>query len=130
MFPTCPDQVRARKNPVTELVIAELQHEAIEKRYFRPMVWEALADGEELADRAIQQEGEAKPPPGRAEPVWPKVLATLDKRSRVELGEKMAEAKQTAPTWPHPNGPSRPGLLKAVATADKLGDALTGHGHR
>ena len=45
---------------VTNLVIAESQHEAIEEQWFWPAVRRALDDGDALADKAIQQEQEGK----------------------------------------------------------------------
>ncbi len=45
---------------VTNLVIAESQHEAIEEQFFWPAVREVLDDGDALADRAVQQEQEGK----------------------------------------------------------------------
>ena len=45
---------------VTNLVIAESQHEAIEEQFFWPAVREAVDNGDELADEAIAQEQEGK----------------------------------------------------------------------
>src|ERR1700684_562432 len=45
---------------VTNLVIAESQHEAIEEQFFWPAVRAALEDGDVLADEAIKQEQEGK----------------------------------------------------------------------
>jgi hypothetical protein len=45
---------------VTNLVIAESQHEAIEEQFFWPAVREALDNGDELADEAVAQEQEGK----------------------------------------------------------------------
>ncbi|HYY00369.1 MAG TPA: hemerythrin domain-containing protein, partial [Mycobacterium sp.] len=49
-------QVSGLKTMVTNLVIAESQHEAIEEQFFWPMVRRALDDGDALADHAIEQE--------------------------------------------------------------------------
>ena len=43
------------KTMVTNLVIAESQHEAIEEQYFWPAVRDALDDGDQLAEVAIKQ---------------------------------------------------------------------------
>jgi hemerythrin-like domain-containing protein len=158
---TDAEQVRARRELVTELVIAESQHEAVEEQYFWPMVRNEVPDGETLAARAVEQEDAAKQvlhaldkahaDQSDFEPmvrriiadgrdhidyeeiqVWPKVLATVDKKRLAELGEQIFKAKQMAPTRPHPAAPSTPGMLKAagpaVAAADKLRDTLTGRG--
>ena len=45
---------------VTNLVIAESQHEAIEEQWLWPAVRNALDDGDELADQAIAQEQAGK----------------------------------------------------------------------
>src|ERR1700679_2748857 len=45
---------------VTNLVIAESQHEAIEEQFFLPADREALEDGDALADEATQQEQDGK----------------------------------------------------------------------
>lgn len=155
------NQLRARKELVTELVIAESQHEAVEEQYFWPMVRDSLPDGAELAQHAVDQEDAAKqvldaldkadPAQSDFEPmlrriiddgrehieyeetqVWPKVRETVDKARLEELGEKMAKAKDMAPTRPHPATPSSPGVLKtagmAAAATDKLRDKATGRG--
>ena len=38
---------------VTNLIIAESQHEAIEEQFFWPAVRDALDDGDELAEQAL-----------------------------------------------------------------------------
>ena len=53
-------QVSGLDTMVTNLVIAESQHEAIEQQFFWPAVRKALDDGDDLADRAIAQEDEGK----------------------------------------------------------------------
>src|ERR1700761_8797397 len=45
---------------VTNLVIAESQHESIEEQFFWPAVRDALEDGDALADTAIEQEQAGK----------------------------------------------------------------------
>lgn len=155
------DRQRARKQLVTELVIAESQHEAVEEEYFWPAVRDALPDGNELADRAIEQEDAAKHllhdldrasadhadfekmvskiiADGREHieyeqtAVWPKLQAALSTEQLNELGEKMARAKEKAPTRPHPATPSSPGALKtagkAAAAMDRARDSMTGRG--
>jgi hypothetical protein len=45
------------------------------------------------------------------------------------VGRKLADAKEIAPTRPHPRTPLSPGVLKATgpitAAADKVRDAMT-----
>jgi hypothetical protein len=58
--------------------------------------------------------------------------ATLPADTADELGRKIADGKNSAPTRPHPHTPPSPGVLKtagpAVAAADKARDAATGRG--
>jgi hypothetical protein len=155
------ENLAERKALVTDLVMAESRHEAVEETHFWPAVRKALPDGDELADHAIEQETKAKQVldrldrldaddpefedllarllvDGRAhiryeqEEVWPKLDAALDAAAMHELGEKMAEAKKTAPTRPHPHTPPNEGVLKtagpAVAAVDRMRDAATGRG--
>lgn len=155
------DQQRARKDLVTELVIAESQHEAIEEEFFWPAVRDALPDGEQLATQAIGQENAAKQvlhalenarptdsdfeemitriiADGRdhiefeQHEVWPKLKAALSAEQLEELGEKMARAKDKAPTRPHPATPADAAALKTVgkaaAAVDRARDAATGRG--
>jgi hemerythrin-like domain-containing protein len=49
-------EISGLETMVTNLVIAESQHEAIEEQFFWPAVRDALEDGDELADEAIKQE--------------------------------------------------------------------------
>jgi hemerythrin superfamily protein len=64
--------------------------------------------------------------------VWPALQEVLTAADAEELGENIAMAKKIAPTRPHPHIPPQPGVLKtagpAVATADKVRDAMSGRG--
>ena len=141
-----PDHRRRRKDLVTELVIAESQHEAVEEQYFWPAVKANVPGGEQLAAHAVEQEQEAKHVlarleklsgdepeferltaqiivDGRAhieyeqEKVWPIVRETLPVQDMLKLGEQMAAAKKSAPTRPHPHTPAAPGVQKIVGAA-------------
>ena len=155
------DQLLLRKRMTEELVIEESKHEAVEEMYFWPAVREHVADGDRLADRAISQEQEGKEVLDRLDKlnasdpefekllgeftaaarehiefeetmVWPGLRSALSAEAASELGTKLAEAKKTAPTRPHPHTPPSPGVLKttgpAAAMADKARDAMTGRG--
>jgi Hemerythrin HHE cation binding domain len=140
------DHLRRRRDLVTELVVAESQHEAVEEQYFWPAVRSWLPDGERLAAHAVQQEQEAKHvlarldklsadepeferlvaqviADGRAhiayeqDEVWPKLRETATVQDMRKLGEQMAAAKKSAPTRPHPHTPASPGVLKTVGVA-------------
>jgi hypothetical protein len=153
------DQLALRKKMVQQLVIEESRHEAVEEMYFWPAVREHLPDGDDLANQAQDQEQEGKEVlakldkfgpedegfearlaeftrAGRAHiafeetAVWPDLRARLSAAEADDLGRKLAEGKESAPTRPHPAAPASPGPLKAagpaVAAADRLRDAATG----
>jgi hemerythrin-like domain-containing protein len=137
------------------------QHEAAEEQYFWPAVRERLPNGNDLADNAIAQEQEAKEALARLDKldadseefdqlieafipaarrhiefeetrVWPGLRSALSSAEAQDLGDKLSQAKERAPTRPHPHTPASPGVLKtagpAVAAVDKLRDAVVGRG--
>jgi hemerythrin-like domain-containing protein len=128
---------------VTNLVIAESQHEAIEEQFFWPAVRDALEDGDALADEAIKQEQDGKKllqrlvdgKPGEAEyhealqhfvkagrdhiayeqdVVFPRFEAAVSREHLEKLGAKLERAKKIAPTRPHPGTPPSPTVLKTM----------------
>ena len=138
-----PEQQEARKRLVTELVMAESAHEAVEEQYFWPSVQHWLDEGKHLAAPALEQEQSAKPvlqqleklspedpqfeqlvsriiTDGRAHiayeerEVWPVVQEKLAPYELQDVGMKMARAKKLAPTRPHPHTPPKPGVLKSA----------------
>jgi hemerythrin-like domain-containing protein len=138
---------------VTNLVIAESQHEAIEEQFFWPAVREALADGGELADTAVEQEQTGKrllqqlegkrpgePAYHRAlsefvkaarehityeqDVVWPKLEAAVSRQELEKLGVKLETAKKIAPTRPHPRTPPNPLVLKTIGMGVAILDRL------
>ena len=156
-----PDQLALRKTMAETLVIEESKHEAVEEMYFWPAVRDRLPDGGRLADEATGQEQEAKQvlarldKSGAVDPefekllaqfitagrehiafeetrVWPGLRSALTSTEAEELGEKLEQAKKTAPTRPHPGTPPSPGVLKSTgpvaAAAGKARDAVTGRG--
>ena len=156
-----PDQLALRKKMAETLVIEESKHEAVEEMYFWPTVRDRLPDGGRLADEATGQEQEAKQVLARLDKsgaddpefegllgqfitagrehiafeetrVWPGLRSALTSTEAEELGEKLEQAKKTAPTRPHPGTPPSPGVLKSTgpiaAIADKARDAVTGRG--
>lgn len=144
--PATPDDQAARKRLVTELVMAESAHEAVEQQYFWPSVRHWLDEGRHLATPALEQEQAAKHvlqeldslepgdpkfedlvsriiADGRAHiayeerEVWPIVQQRMAPSELDEVGEKMATAKKMAPTRPHPHTPPKPGVLKTTGVA-------------
>jgi hemerythrin-like domain-containing protein len=138
---------------VTNLVIAESQHEAIEEQFFWPAVRDALDDGDDLADEAIAQEQEGKKllqrlengEPGdpdyqqalqefvkagrehimyEQDVVWPKFEAAVSRDDLDKLGEKLEAAKKVAPTRPHPDTPPNATVQKTMGTVAAVADHL------
>jgi hemerythrin-like domain-containing protein len=155
------DQLMLRKKMAEELIIEESRHEAVEEMFFWPTVRDKVPDGGRLADTAIGQEQEGKEVLDKLDKldagdtefeqlvtkfiqaarehityeetqVWPLLREALTAQEASELGDKLAKAKETAPTRPHPHTPPSPGVLKgagpAVAAADRARDAATGRG--
>jgi hemerythrin-like domain-containing protein len=137
---------------VTNLIIAESQHEAVEQQFFWPAVRDALDDGDELADAAIEQEQEGKKLLQRLEDgspgdpdyqqalqefvkagrehimyeqdvVWPRFEAVVSREDLEKLGEKLEAAKKIAATRPHPDTPPNETVQKTMG----MGAALVDH---
>jgi hemerythrin-like domain-containing protein len=144
-------EVSGLKTMVTNLVIAESQHEAIEEQFFWPAVRDALDNGDELADEAIAQEQAGKKllqkleagEPGDPEyhdalaefvkvgrehimyeqdVVWPAFEASVSRDDRAKLGEKLEAAKKVAPTRPHPDTPPNPAVQKTMGAGAAIVD--------
>ncbi|WP_375487303.1 hemerythrin domain-containing protein [uncultured Mycobacterium sp.] len=138
---------------VTNLVIAESQHEAVEEQLFWPAVRAALEDGDKLADRAVAQEEAGKKllqqledgKPGESEyhealagfikagrehiryeqtVVWPKFKAAVGADELEKLGNKLEQAKKAAPTRPHPHTPSGPAAQMTMGAGASVVDHL------
>ena len=142
----------ARKRLVTELVMAESAHEAIEEQYFWPSVQHWLEEGRQLAGPALEQEQVAKhllQELDKLEPddpafetlvarviadarehiayeereVWP-CVQRMARSELEEIGKKMATAKKAAPTRPHPHTPPKPSVLKTAGVAAAAVDKM------
>ncbi|MPY85236.1 MAG: hemerythrin domain-containing protein [Actinophytocola sp.] len=126
-----------RRN-LADHVIAELvRHSVAEKQFMYPAVRKYLSGGDQLADKEIEEHGEAEKIMKRLESMaatdtdFDKLLRELirDVREHVQdeesnllpelqractedelrdLGEKVENAKKVAPTRPHPASPSTP----------------------
>lgn len=145
-------EISGLETMVTNLVIAESQHEAVEEQFFWPAVRDALDDGDALADDAIKQEQDGKKllqrladgKPGEAEyhdalqqfvragrehisyeqdVVWPRFEAAVSREHLEKLGEQLERAKKIAPTRPHPDTPPNPMVLRTVG----VGAAIVDH---
>lgn len=150
-----------RKKAVEQLVIEESRHEAVEEMYFWPAVRDRVTGGDRLAETATGQEQEGKEVLDKLDKldadqpefeqliatfieaarehigyeetqVWPLLRNVLSAQEASDLGDKLEQAKKTAPTRPHPHTPASPGVLKtagqAIAAADQARDAASGRG--
>ena len=136
---------------VTNLIVAESQHEAIEEQFFWPAVREALDNGDELADEPVAQEQEGKKllqrlhdgAPGdpdyhdalqdfvrlgrehiryEQEMVWPVFEAAVSREDREKIGDKLEAGKKVAPTRPHPDTPANATVQKTMGAGAAIVD--------
>lgn len=146
-------RISGLKTMVTNLVIAESQHEPIEEQFLWPLVRKTLEDGDALADAAVSQEQEGKKllqeledaKPGQPEyqralqafvkagrehiefeqeVVWPKLEAAVPREELEKIGQQLELAKKIAPTRPHPETPPNPLLLKTLGMLTAVLDHL------
>lgn len=145
-----------------QAVIALVQHSVSEEIHLYPAVRKHLDGGDALADREIAEHDEAEQTMKRLdgllpdrEDFWPTVHELIrEVRQHVQeeeqelfprlqeacwpdelrdLGRKVERAHRTAPTRPHPSGPSEGKALAAVAPGtglvDRIRDEALGRGH-
>jgi hemerythrin superfamily protein len=148
-----------RRN-LADHVIAELvRHSVAEEQYLYPTARKVLPDGDELADHEISEHAGAEqtmkdldgvdPTDPRFDELlgslmseirhhvedeekdlFPRLRSACDEAELVDLGEKIVQAKEAAPTRPHPSAPDTPPANKLLGPGaglvDKLRDKLTG----
>ena len=144
----------ARRQEVLTAAIAELvRHSVAEEMYLYPAAREVLPDGDQIADREIDDHSQAEQAMKRLERLQPddpqfdaevRVLTTsvrehitdeeenLFPRLReacsaeqlVELGGKVERAKRIVPTRPHPSAPSTPPWNMVLAPGAGLVDRV------
>ncbi len=136
---------------VTNLIIAESQHEAIEEQLFWPFVRKALDNGDELADQAIAQEQEGKKllqrledgGPGEADyhkalaafikagrkhiafeqdQVWPLLHSAVGHAELEQLGQKLLSPRRSRRRVPHPNTPPSSMVQQTIGSAAGIVD--------
>lgn len=151
-----------RKQEIVNEIIRELSiHAAIEEEILYPIVREVLPDGDELAQESLQEHHQAKQvlsdldsmSPGDAQfdqsvgrliediehhveeeesEMFPRLQEALDDESLADIGRELEEAKNRAPTRPHPTAPDQPPGIKAAGPAaallDRLRDKIQGRG--
>lgn len=151
--------VAAPNPEVVHSLVKELSvHDAIEREYLYPAVREKVSSGSGMADHSIEEHDEVaetllaidKADDGSTEQasllvklipavqahvveeegqIFPALRQALSEKELQELGDKLAKAKDIAPTRPHPHAPSE-GLgtkLAGAASAplDRARDAMS-----
>lgn len=149
-----------RRRELADHVIAELvRHSVAEEQYMYPAAREALPNGDEIADHELEEHAEAEqvmkdlegvdPTDPRFEELVGKLISDI--RHHVEdeesdllpklqeacseeqlrgLGQQVVEAKEKAPTRPHPSAPDKPPANRLMdpgaGLVDRLRDKLSG----
>lgn len=155
------DGPEQRGELVEQVTIELVRHSVAEEQWLYPAVRATVPGGDELADREIAEHAEVEQVLKELETMSPSDPGYASKTSRLisdvrqhvqeeegelfpklanactatqlqELGAKIEQAKQTAPTRPHPASPSTPPANRILAPGtgmiDRLRDALTGRG--
>ncbi|MEU3254297.1 hemerythrin domain-containing protein [Streptomyces sp. NPDC006997] len=152
-----------RKQLADQATIELVRHSVAEEAYLYPAVREHVPDGNAIADREIEDHSKAeqimKDLEGHGaddaefdrligmlmteirshvadeeENLFPSLRAACSAETLDELGDKVRQAKKTAPTRPHPSAPDKPPANKLLAPGaglvDRMRDALTGRGKK
>lgn len=158
-----PEGDHEERRRLTDHVIIDLvRHSVAEEQHLYPAARRYVPDGDEIVDREIAEHQEAEQLMKRLEggdatqpefsqtltelmraihqhvreeegDLFPRLRQHADRDALIELGRKVEQAMQSAPTRPHPSAPQdRPGLLKVLAPGaglvDRARDAVTGRG--
>ncbi|MDQ3886452.1 MAG: hemerythrin domain-containing protein [Actinomycetota bacterium] len=149
-----------QRRGVVEVIIRELsKHAALEELMFYPLAKKVLPDGAQEIDKHLAEHLSAKKTLAALDELsagdermnqlmadlqreiehhvqeeegdlMPKLRGAVDEQALNELGQALDQAKQTAPTRPHPQAPDEPpGLALAgpvAAIYDRLRDRLQG----
>ncbi|MEU5716079.1 hemerythrin domain-containing protein [Streptomyces sp. NPDC020403] len=140
-----------RRELADELTVELVRHAVAEEQYLYPAVRRYVDDGDDMADKEIEDHAAVerllKDLEGRAadEPAFDDLVAKLryqvtahvrDEEDRLfpllaaacspaaldELGDRIRKAKKTAPTRPHPSAPDTPPANKILAPGAGLVD--------
>lgn len=154
-----PEQLAFRRQALDEVIIEQSKHEAAEQQYFWPALGGLGADGARIMQDGLEQENEAEPlmaELSKLEPgdegfeerlaalisaarahiafeeayAWPLLKAAISDDQAQALGDRIMQAKKTAPTRPHPHVPQQAAKTAnpLAGMADRVRDTLTGRG--
>lgn len=147
------------RRDLADHVIAELvRHSVAEEQYMYPAAREALTDGDKIADHEIEEHSEVEKlmksldgldpdddtfdellgklignvrhhVEDEENDLLPKLQQACSEEQLRDLGQKVAKAKEMAPTRPHPSSPDKPPANKILGPGaglvDKMRDRLT-----
>ncbi|MEU9137451.1 hemerythrin domain-containing protein [Streptomyces sp. NPDC048404] len=152
---------KRRRTYADQAVIELVRHSVAEEAYLYPAVRSFLPDGDSVADKELEDHAGAERTMKELEGVdagepefdrligalmteirshlrdeednlFPRLRSTASEDELMKLGDKVRQAKKTAPTRPHPSAPDTPPANKLLAPAagmvDRVRDALTGRG--
>jgi hemerythrin superfamily protein len=159
-FEKAGDEAYTEKRAIVDRIVEELsRHAAIEEQLFYPVARATVRGVEDIALESLEEHHIVKwtlseldkldPQNERfdakvtvliesvrhhvkeeQDEFFPKVRDELGRKSLIDLGEALEEAKKTAPTHPHPRSPDEPpgnSITGTVAGAiDKIGDNISG----
>jgi hemerythrin superfamily protein len=144
----------ARRRELTDSVTIELiRHAVAEEQYLYPATRQYLPDGDELADKEIEEHNEVEEALKALEnmdtedpefmntfrqmsnsvrqhlreeenDLFPRLQQNATVDALRELGKKVERAKKVAPTRPHPSAPDTPPLNKIIAPGAGLVDRV------
>ncbi len=156
-----PSGDERRKKYAEKAVIELVRHSVAEEAYLYPAVRQFLPDGDAVADKEIEDHAKAERIMKELEGadaddsrfdrlvddlmteirahvrdeedhLFPRLRTAASAEELAKLGDKVRQAKKTAPTRPHPSAPDTPPANKLLAPGagmvDRLRDALTGRG--
>jgi hemerythrin superfamily protein len=158
-FEKAGDRAYAEKRQIVDRIIEELAvHAAIEEQVFYPVVRQTVPDTEDIALESLEEHHIVKwvlselvdldPQHERfdakvtvlmenvrhhieeeEDEFFPKVRAQLSRTALADVGQALADARQTAPTRPHPRLPDEPpgnAVVGALAgVVDRVGGNVT-----
>ena len=159
-FEKAGDRAHVEKRTIVDRIIEELSiHASIEEQLFYPAVRSAVDGVEDLTLEALEEhhivkwvlaeledleptderftakvtvliENDRHHVKEEEHDLFPLVRDQIGRNSLAELGDALAEAKNFAPTRPHPHLPDTPpanvAVGAAVGVADRVGDTMSG----
>lgn len=148
-----------RRDLVDHIITELVRHSVAEEQYLYPAARKELSDGDRIADHEIQEHFEAESVMKEIEgldaesedfdrlvrqliddirhhvteeerDLFPRLRKACSEQDLRELGDKIVQAKRSAPTRPHPSAPDKPPanfvMDPGAGMIDRMRDALSG----